>query len=78
VQQLTAALLGAEAMPGCTMRIYSGDPTSKHVAENVRIGDPLTLVINIDRQEIYGIQVTDCLVRDGLGWGEQRLLDKYG
>lgn len=75
---MTAALIGAEAMPGCTMRIYSGEPSAKHVAENVRIGDPLTLVINIDKQDKFGIQISDCLVRDGLSWGEQRLLNKQG
>ncbi|CAG5092139.1 Similar to cut-1: Cuticlin-1 (Caenorhabditis elegans) [Cotesia congregata] len=42
-------------MPGCTMKIFSGDPTRHHVAENVKIGDPLTLVISIDKQEICPI-----------------------
>lgn len=65
-------------MPACSMRIFSGDPTKKEVAENVKIGDPLTLVISIDEQETFGIRVTDCLVRDGLGWGEQRLINEDG
>lgn len=50
-------------MPGCNMKIFSGDPTEKEVAENVKIGDPLTLVVSLDEQETYGIRVTDCLVR---------------
>lgn len=66
------------AMPGCTMKIFSGDPSTKEVAENVKIGDPLTLQISLDQQETYGIRVTDCLVRDGLGWGEQKLINADG
>lgn len=61
-------------MPGCHMKIFSGD----NVAENVKIGDPLKLMVNIDKQEVYGLHVTDCLVRDGLGWGEQTLVNNYG
>lgn len=60
-------------MPGCHMKIYSG----KAIAENVKIGDPITLKIHIDKQHIYGLHVMDCIVRDGLGWGEQNLL-QYG
>uniref|UniRef100_A0A182PF33 Nucleolar GTP-binding protein 1 n=1 Tax=Anopheles epiroticus TaxID=199890 RepID=A0A182PF33_9DIPT len=61
-------------MPGCHMKIFTGEK----LAENVKIGDPLTLVINIDKQEEYGLHVTDCLVRDGLGWGEQKLINDEG
>uniref|UniRef100_A0A1Q3FZM4 Putative piopio n=1 Tax=Culex tarsalis TaxID=7177 RepID=A0A1Q3FZM4_CULTA len=61
-------------MPGCHMKIFTGEK----LAENVKIGDPLTLVINIDKQELYGLHVTDCLVRDGLGWGEQKLINDEG
>lgn len=49
-------------MPGCSMKIFSGDPSQKEVAENVKIGDPLTLVVTLDEQDIYGIRVADCLV----------------
>ncbi|XP_018567195.1 uncharacterized protein LOC108907853 [Anoplophora glabripennis] len=65
-------------MPGCSMKIFSGDPLQKEVAENVKIGDPLTLVVTLDEQDTYGIRVTDCLVRDGLGWGEQKLINQEG
>ena len=65
-------------MPGCTMKIFNGDPTRHQVAENVKIGDPLTLVISIDKQEMFGLRISDCLVRDGLGWGEQRLINEEG
>lgn len=65
-------------MPGCTMKIFSGDPSQHQVAENVKIGDPLTLVIGIDKQEMFGLKISDCLVRDGLGWGEQRLMNDEG
>lgn len=49
-------------MPGCSMKIFSGDPLQKEVAENVKIGDPLTLVVSLEEQDAYGIRVTDCLV----------------
>lgn len=49
-------------MPGCSMKIFSGDPSEREVAENVKIGDPLTLVVTLDEQDVYGIRVTDCLV----------------
>lgn len=61
-------------MPACHMKIYSGEK----LAENVKIGDPLKLMVNIDKQENFGLHVTDCLVRDGLGWGEQKLIDDHG
>jgi hypothetical protein len=61
-------------MPACHMKIYSHDK----LAENVKIGDPLKLIINIDKQELYGLHITDCLVRDGIGWGEQKLIDSHG
>lgn len=57
-------------MPGCHMKIYSG----KNIAENVKIGDPLMLKIYIDKQDLYGMHILDCNVRDGLGWGEQNLV----
>lgn len=71
-------LTATAPMPGCTMKIFYGDPSLHEVAENVKIGDPLTLVISIDKQDVYGLRISDCLVRDGLGWGEQRLIDEEG
>lgn len=65
-------------MPGCYMRIFAGDPADLQVAENVKIGDPLAMVINLDDQEIYGMKITNCLVRDGLGWGDQKLINSEG
>lgn len=56
------------------MKIFSNDK----LAENVKIGDPLKLMISIDKQDSYGLHITDCLVRDGIGWGEQRLIDSDG
>jgi len=62
-------------MPACHMKIYN----SEHkIADDVKIGDPLTIVVSIDQQELYGLHVTDCIVRDGLGWGEQRLIGEDG
>ncbi|KAK8743346.1 hypothetical protein OTU49_001386 [Cherax quadricarinatus] len=74
----TTPLTATAPMPGCYMRIFAGSPSDRAVAENVRIGDPLTMVISLDDQEIYGMKVTDCLVRDGLGWGEQMLINSDG
>lgn len=74
----TTPLTATAPMPGCYMRIFAGDPSDMQVAENVRIGDPLTLVISLDDQEIYGMVITSCLVRDGLGWGEQMLINDEG
>ncbi|EDW49220.1 GM11880 [Drosophila sechellia] len=62
-------------MPGCHMKIYNDE---HKIADDVKIGDPLTIVISIDKQKIYGLHVTDCIVRDGLGWGEQRLVGEDG
>jgi hypothetical protein len=61
-------------MPGCHMKIFTGEK----LAENVKIGDPLTLSISLDKQDLYGLHITDCIVRDGLGWGEQTLVNKEG
>lgn len=47
-------------------------------AEHVKIGDELQLVISLEDQDVYGMLVTDCLVRDGLNWGEQQLIDQFG
>lgn len=74
----TTPLTATAPMPGCYMRIFAGEPSDRLVAENVRIGDPLTMVITLDNQEIYGMQITNCLVRDGLGWGEQMLINDQG
>ncbi|KAH8394783.1 hypothetical protein KR222_005617, partial [Zaprionus bogoriensis] len=62
-------------MPGCHMKIYNEE---HKIADDVKIGDPLTIVISIDHQKLYGLHVTDCIVRDGLGWGEQRLVGEDG
>ena len=73
----TTPLTATAPMPTCTMRIYSNS-ADKTVAENVKIGDPLTLDISIDEQDIYGLKAVDCIVRDGLGWGEQPLINSEG
>ena len=65
-------------MPGSSMRIYRGEPVDGLVAEEVKIGDPLTLVVSIDSQDIYGMHISDCMVKDGLGWSEQVLINDDG
>ncbi|KAG1657272.1 Cuticlin-1 [Nymphon striatum] len=79
VSQLgTTPLTATAAMPGCTMKIFIGDTETGFIAENVKIGDPLILTIKLDKQDIYGMKITDCLVRDGLNWGEQGLINSEG
>lgn len=74
----TTPLVATAPMPVCSMKIYLGDPQRGIVAENVRIGDQLTLVITIDLQDVYGMKVTNCIVRDGMNWGEQPLINNDG
>jgi hypothetical protein len=76
--ELASARVDPTSLPGVMMRIYAGDGATKQLPENIKIGDPLSMIINIDQQEKYGITISDCMVRDGLKWGEQRLLDKQG
>ncbi|XP_037067907.1 cuticlin-1-like isoform X2 [Pollicipes pollicipes] len=78
VSQLgTTPLTATAPMPVCSMKIYS-DVADKAIAETVKIGDPLTLEVSIDEQDIYGLKVVDCMVRDGLGWGQQPLVNSEG
>ena len=43
-------------MPSSSMRIFYGEASEGLVAENVKIGDPLSLVISIDEQ--VGVMMT--------------------
>ncbi|UYV69002.1 hypothetical protein LAZ67_6001981 [Cordylochernes scorpioides] len=74
----TTPLTATAAAPDVTMQIFLGDPEDNQLAENVKIGDQLSLMISLEQQDIYGIKVTNCLVRDGLNWGEQPLIDEAG
>lgn len=74
----TTPLTATAAMPSSSMRIFFGEPSEGLVAENVKIGDPLALVVSIDDQDIYGMHVTSCTVRDGLGWSDQDLINAEG
>jgi len=74
----TTPLTATAAMPSSSMRIFYGEPSEGLVAENVKIGDPLALVVSIDDQDIYGMHVTGCSVRDGLGWSDQSLINTEG
>lgn len=61
------------------MKIFQEDTdTEIFIAENVKIGDKLKLEIKIEEQPVYGMKVTNCLVRDGLNWAEQVLLNDDG
>lgn len=74
----TTPVVASAAMPTCSMRILMSDSGKEMVAESVKIGDRLTLTIGIEAQPVYGMKVTNCLVRDGLNWGEQPLLNDEG
>lgn len=74
----TTPVMATAPMPSCSMKIFMADTSNEIVAENVKIGDRLTLTIAIDNQPVYGMKVTNCLVRDGLNWGEQPLLNDEG
>lgn len=77
--QSTPSVVGSASMPSCSMKIYSAHDLSHEVAaENVRIGDELHLTISLDDQDVYGMLVTNCLVRDGMNWAEQPLIDDDG
>lgn len=65
-------------MPNCLMKIFKGRPEQNLLAEHVRIGDYLTLSIMIDKQDTYGLKVTNCIVKDGLNWQEEPLINNEG
>jgi len=74
----TTPLVATAAMPSTSMKIFRGEAVDGRVAESVKIGDPLTMVISIDNQDIYGMHITGCYVRDGLGWSDQGLINDEG
>lgn len=74
----TTPLIATAAMPSSSLKIYRGEPVDGRVAESVKIGDPLTMVISIDNQDIYGMHISECYVRDGLGWTDQGLINDEG
>lgn len=71
-------VVAAASMPTCSMKILMSESGKEMVAESVKIGDKLTLTVAIEQQPVYGMKVTNCLVRDGLNWGEQPLLNDEG
>jgi len=74
----TAHLKTNLPLPNTMMHIYAGDSKDHVVAENVKIGDLLTLIVEIENQDKFGMTVADCTVRDGLGWSEQVLFNDQG
>lgn len=67
-------LLGTAPMPGCTMVIYQGD----QVAQNVKIGEQLTLKVAIDSQDVYSMRLSHCSVTDATNSASQPLIDDTG
>lgn len=74
----TTRMVQETPLPNCVMKIYIGRLDEHILAEHVKIGDYLTLVISIDHQDTYGMKVTNCIVRDGLSWSEQPLINNDG
>ncbi|KAH7642930.1 zona pellucida-like domain containing protein 10 [Dermatophagoides farinae] len=74
----TTPLYGTAPVPTSSMKIYHQGTQKEIIADNVKIGDRLTLTIAIEQQDIYGMKITNCLVRDGLNWGEQPLINDEG
>lgn len=80
ISDLHAVPYNVEAdVPASVMKIYIGDNDRQlHQAENVKIGDELRMSIAINAQDNYGMKITNCIVRDGLNWGEQQLINHDG
>lgn len=72
------ALATSSPLPGTMMHIYAGEATDHVAAESVKIGDLLTLLVELEQQDVFGMTVADCAVRDGLGWSEQQLFNDQG
>lgn len=75
-QASTTPLLATASMPSCTMKIFRSGRDD--VAESVKIGDKLIMVIEIDQQDMYGMKITNCVVRDGMNKAEQLLINDLG
>lgn len=75
-QTATTPLLATASMPSCTMKIFRSGRDD--VAETVKIGDKLIMVIEIDQQDMYGMKITNCVVRDGMNIAEQQLINDSG
>lgn len=75
-QAVTTPLLATASMPSCTMKIFRSGRDD--VAETVKIGDKLMMVIEIDQQDMYGMKITNCVVRDGQHIAEQQLINEFG
>lgn len=75
-QALNTPLIATASMPSCTMKIFRSGRDD--VAEAVKIGDKLIMVIEIDQQDMYGMKITNCVVRDGLNMAEQQLINDAG
>ncbi|GAB6027575.1 hypothetical protein CHUAL_001814 [Chamberlinius hualienensis] len=65
-------------IPEHNMKIHLSQISMEHVAENVNIGDNLTMHVTLGKQDIYGMKITNCFVRDGLNWNEQLLVNEEG
>lgn len=72
----SAPLLATASMPSCTMKIFRSGRDD--VAETVKVGDKLIMVIEIDQQDMYGMRITNCVVRDGMNVAEQPLINDVG
>ncbi|XP_028173263.1 cuticlin-1 [Ostrinia furnacalis] len=65
-------------LPSVTMQLFKGDPEDKHEVSEAKVGDTVTLVVSLEKQDNVGMLVRDCYVHDALGWAEHKLIDEDG
>ncbi|XP_014681049.1 PREDICTED: cuticlin-1-like [Priapulus caudatus] len=69
----------APNLPKCNLLIKVGDsPDGPLVSGAVPLGTTLTFVIDMSISEVYGFTVSSCIARDGMGMGEQMIIDEDG
>lgn len=65
-------------LPSVTMQLFKGDPKDKNEVSEAKVGDTVTLVVSLEKQDSVGMLVRGCHVHDALGWAEHKLIDDDG
>ncbi|KAL4712216.1 hypothetical protein ACJJTC_011077 [Scirpophaga incertulas] len=65
-------------LPSVTMQLFKGDPEEKNEVSEAKVGDTVTLVVSLEKQDNIGMLVRNCFVHDALGWAEHKLIDEDG
>ncbi|XP_014673055.1 PREDICTED: cuticlin-1-like [Priapulus caudatus] len=76
--QTTLLPSAAPEMPSCELIILMGGPDGRLVDGAVSLGTELTFMITMGPSEVYGSVISNCIARDGMGMGEQMLIDADG